>query len=648
MDHSHKHHSFHHGRLGNIKGHLTAVSTEYFKRGEDAKHVSQDIEVVHFRSIPYATIQERFKPCQRLDRIPDSFDGRPKGDFTQYGYSCPQPVHTADQNAFLGGPLPESEHLNDFDEFKCLNLSIAVPRPVIQQQESTPSRYPVLVYIHGGGYLEGGGATFPQSDACRLAALSYHDGKPVILVNVNYRLGLLGFLSCSDLFNEQKQFLQSEKPLGVVGLDDQRQAFRWIHDHIAGFGGDPSNITTFGESAGGGAVANHCCSQEPLFRRAIIQSSSGASKPPAELEWYDKYYFRLLGLCSIDHKASTSSQDEGTGLAARKRLDALRKVPVKDLVRSIRKLHPWILLPYVAPWESEIDLNYTTEAQLLHSNTWLESLMIGDTLFEGTFAANAFEHTTVETIQHLYYRAFGKELSDRILNAYGIRPGMSPEVMRTSMMTLYGDFGICQTQHHVLKSLLALQTSSNSSDNSSANHQTAAFPGKCKKLYRYNLALPLPFQRFPFSYIPGPHASDIALLFLNLLDRVPRFRNDFYSRQAVGMARRWITYANGMDPWPQYKSGPGEEKIAILDEVHGWVVRSREEDENHSANGDATDLWGGRRYRQWEIIDEVMEAVLNKRGEKDGKTAGLRRLQRGRQIVQDLPAYMRPPIRSKV
>ena len=648
MDHSHKHHSFHHAKLGNIKGHLNTLSTEYFTRGEDAKHVNHDIDVVHFRSIPYATIQERFKPCERLEGLPDSFDNRPKGDFTQYGYSCPQPPHTPDQDAFLGGPLPESEHINRFDEFRCLTLSISVPGPVLQQQKSKPSKHPVLVYIHGGGYVEGGGATFPQADACRLAALSYHDGNPVILVNINYRLGLFGFMSCSDLFSEQKQTLQHEKPLGVVGLDDQRQAFRWVHDHIAGFGGDPFNITVFGESAGGGAVANLCCTKDPLFKRAIIQSSSGASKPPAELEWYDRYYFRLLGLCGIEHKGSQALEDDETGLAARKRLDALRKVPVKDLVRSMRKLHPWILMPYVAPWESDLDLNYTTEAQLLHSNTWLESLMIGDTLFEGTFAANAFDHTTVETIQHLYYRAFGKELSDRILDAYGIRPGMSPYVMRANMMTLYGDFGICQTQHHVIESLLALQTSSHSRDNPRL-HQATASPVTSKKLYRYNLALPLPFPTFPFSYIPGPHGSDVALLFLNLLDRIPRFRNDFYSRQAVGMARRWIAYAHGKDPWPQYKAGYGEKKIAILDQVDGWVVRSREEDEKHSGSGDGADLWGGRRYKQWEIIDEVMEAVLNRGGEeKDGKMAGLRRLQRGRQIVQDLPTYMRPPLRSKV
>ncbi|CAN0242274.1 unnamed protein product [Lampetra fluviatilis] len=119
---------------------------------------------------------------------------------------------------------------------------------------------PVMVYIHGGSYMEGTGNMFDGS-----VLASYGN---VIVVTINYRLGVLGFLSTHD---------QSAR--GNFGLLDQIQALRWISDNIAGFGGDPQRVTVFGSGAGASCVNLLTLSHhsEGLFQRAITQSGTALS-----------------------------------------------------------------------------------------------------------------------------------------------------------------------------------------------------------------------------------------------------------------------------------------------------------------------------------------------------------------------------------
>ena len=123
--------------------------------------------------------------------------------------------------------------------------------------------FPVMVWIHGGGLTSGTG-----SDAMywgdRLAAQ-----KDVVVVTINYRLGALGFLALKGLSAEDPR--QSS---GNYGLLDQVQALKWVKQNIAGFGGDPKNVTIFGESAGGWSVCLHLASplSAGLFQHAILES----------------------------------------------------------------------------------------------------------------------------------------------------------------------------------------------------------------------------------------------------------------------------------------------------------------------------------------------------------------------------------------
>uniref|UniRef100_A0A182JVC2 Carboxylic ester hydrolase n=1 Tax=Anopheles christyi TaxID=43041 RepID=A0A182JVC2_9DIPT len=119
---------------------------------------------------------------------------------------------------------------------------------------------PVMVYIYGGGFVEGTSGT-------ELYGPDYLIEKDIILVTFNYRLGALGFLCCQS---------PTAGVPGNAGLKDQRLALKWVRDNIASFGGDPNAVTLFGHSAGGASVQYHTIAEvsKNLFHRAIIMSGS--------------------------------------------------------------------------------------------------------------------------------------------------------------------------------------------------------------------------------------------------------------------------------------------------------------------------------------------------------------------------------------
>ena len=160
---------------------------------------------------------------------------------TKYGPSCVQSIPAG--YVFI---IPNQDTSED-----CLHLNIFVPETNIASNQLKP----VMVWIHGGAFVVGSATMY---DGSYLAAQG-----DVIVVTVNYRLGILGFLSFGNL-------------RGNYGLWDQLEAIRWIKRNIRSFGGDPSSITIFGESAGAASVALHSTipRNRGLFQRSIMQSGS--------------------------------------------------------------------------------------------------------------------------------------------------------------------------------------------------------------------------------------------------------------------------------------------------------------------------------------------------------------------------------------
>ena len=138
----------------------------------------------------------------------------------------------------------------------CLTVNVYTP--------AKAERLPVMVWIHGGGFYAGGGPE-PRHDGQAFAR------KGIVLVTINYRLGVFGFLAHPELTKES-----AVKASGNYGLLDQVAALRWVKDNIAAFGGDPGNVTIFGESAGSFAVSALMASPlaKGLFHKAIGESGA--------------------------------------------------------------------------------------------------------------------------------------------------------------------------------------------------------------------------------------------------------------------------------------------------------------------------------------------------------------------------------------
>ncbi|MBX9575287.1 MAG: carboxylesterase family protein [Caulobacteraceae bacterium] len=169
---------------------------------------------------------------------------------TEYGAICIQPPANGDPGV---GPLPMRED--------CLTLNVWTP--------TGARNLPVMVWIHGGGYNNGSG-TAALYDGSALAR------RGVVVVTVNYRLGRLGFFDHPALAVERA----ADQPAGNYGVMDQIAALEWVRTNVAAFGGDPENVTIFGESAGGVAVTQLMIAPRArgLFHRAIVQSGMGRQR----------------------------------------------------------------------------------------------------------------------------------------------------------------------------------------------------------------------------------------------------------------------------------------------------------------------------------------------------------------------------------
>ena len=190
----------------------------------------------------------------------------------EFGPSAPQvPATIAALRRLVGTRDDTSED--------CLYLNVWTPA-------ADGKRRPVMVWIHGGAFLLGSGSTSIYSGA-RLAARG-----DVVVVTINYRLGVLGSL---DMLSLRERGSGIEPNLGIC---DQIAALEWVRDHIEAFGGDPENVTIFGESAGGMSVGTllGVPAAHSLFHRAILQSGAACNVSPRPIaERIGRAFLRYLG-----------------------------------------------------------------------------------------------------------------------------------------------------------------------------------------------------------------------------------------------------------------------------------------------------------------------------------------------------------------
>lgn len=259
---------------------LTQIKTGY---GELKGVEEKDCAV--FKGIAFATPPVgalRYRAPQPPDPWPDVRDA---SRFAPASLQVrPQVTQGVFSGAFGAGELPIDED--------CLYLNVWTPA-------EPGERLPVMVWIHGGGFRTGTGAS-PMYDASELATRGH-----VVVVTINYRLGISGFLYLPEL--ESANF----------GTQDQMAALHFVQQEIATFGGDPDNVTLFGESAGGKSVETLLAapSAKGLYHKAVVQSTYEPGMDPDEhLEAAEQ----LLGHLGL----------------RRDQAGTLRSVPVKELVEA--------------------------------------------------------------------------------------------------------------------------------------------------------------------------------------------------------------------------------------------------------------------------------------------------------------------------
>ncbi|KAH6985451.1 Alpha/Beta hydrolase protein, partial [Ilyonectria destructans] len=172
-------------------------------------------------------------------------------------------------NAFrLVGFSQESNSYHQSEDCLTINVVRPITAPASKHQPSSSAKgpLPVLVWLYGGGFQEGGSGD-ARYDMSNLVKKSFEIGRPIIGVSFNYRVGIFGFASGRPF---------REAGTANLGIHDQRLALRWIQENIKAFGGDPTRVTIAGESAGAGSVGLHLIANngrnDRLFNGAIAQS----------------------------------------------------------------------------------------------------------------------------------------------------------------------------------------------------------------------------------------------------------------------------------------------------------------------------------------------------------------------------------------
>ncbi|MCY3921166.1 MAG: carboxylesterase family protein [Chloroflexi bacterium] len=268
-----------------MSSHMTTAQTQ---QGALRGQIEDGIHV--FRGVPFAQPPvgdlrwRRPQPVEPWDGVREAIE---------FGPISIQPSRPA-AGPFAGIMGHSQEQMSE----DCLYLNVWTPG-------LDDARRPVMVWIHGGGLFSGSGSS-PAYDGAPLASRG-----DVVVVTINYRLGALGYLPDPVLAD-------GDEAEGNFGFHDMLAALRWVQNEIAAFGGEPSNVTIFGESAGGIAVGILLASPlaEGLFHHAIIQS--GAADRLHSRESVDEmlpFYYRELGM-------------------ERPSAEELRRLPVDDLLQA--------------------------------------------------------------------------------------------------------------------------------------------------------------------------------------------------------------------------------------------------------------------------------------------------------------------------
>lgn len=317
-------------------------------------------------------------------------------DARQYGSRC--------WSALENDPEPGPSRSED-----CLTLNVWTAA------KHASDKRPVMVWVHGGGFQFSSSAD-PSIDGTKLSA------KGVVVVSFNYRVGVLGFLAHPEL--------DKEGPSGNYGLQDQLAALKWVQANIAQFGGDPANVTIFGESAGAHAIGILMASPLAvgLFHKAIGESGA----------FWDSEHGSLTTFVEARERGTSFAKRVGTESVA-----ALRKLPPQEL----NKAASWNFTqdPCLTAFSPSVDgyvvpgvpAEWYLRGQQLH----IPLLAGWNGVEEWPFRTRALPHKTAEEFREAAARMFGAENLAKFLEVY---PATTDDQANHSAELLIGDLTISE------------------------------------------------------------------------------------------------------------------------------------------------------------------------------------------------------------
>jgi carboxylesterase type B len=477
------------------------VATSYGKvRG------SVEEGVARFLGVPYAAAPfgaNRF----RAPVAPEPWDG--VRDALHYGPTAPKPPYRAVFARLLDDPIIPGE--------ECLNLNVWAPEG--------GAGLPVMVWIHGGAFRNGSGAV-PHYDGTNFA----RDG--VVCVTLNYRLSVEGFVQLPGAPANR-------------GLLDQIAALEWVQDNIAGFGGDPGNVTVFGESAGGMSVTTLLSLELGLFHKAITQSGAGQVVQTAE--------DALLVTRELAERLGVPATAQGFA-----GVDAEKLIPVQAALSEEFAARPdparWgestvtAGLPYVPVIDGELVRERPVDAIAKGAGRGIP-LLTGTTTEEYRFFL-----VPTGVAQEVTAAGLGG-----ILRRRGIDPAIAEVYQRNRPDATPGDV-LCAI---ITDSFFRIPT-------------CRVAEGRATNTHMYEFAWQTPVQD-----LGACHALDIGFVFGNL--GRGGLAGDDPPRALSGLKHRaWVDFATTGDPgWARYD--PATRPVMVFDGTGAHVV--------HDPRGDERRLW---------------------------------------------------------
>jgi para-nitrobenzyl esterase len=441
--------------------------------------------VSSFKGIPYAAPPVgnlRWRPPQP---VPPWTGTRPAD---KVGPLCKQKINTADNGV---GPPPDSED--------CLNLDVYAPAKAAQAARARNGRLPVMFWIHGGGYVNGSG-TANLYNGTELAK------QGVVVVSINYRLGRFGFFAHPALTQESP-----DGPLGNYAFMDQIAALQWVKRNIEKFGGDPGNVTIFGESAGGASVINLMVAPpaQGLFQRAISQS----------------------GVARIDFPYLNRENDSGVPSAEDQGKFFAMKLGVNgDDVNALRAIPAQKIVDAGDP--DFADGGAILDGKILTSRADVAFAKHAEARVPFLLGSNASEFPPPHSERRIrQLLRFPAPLGARLLAAYG-----SEDAYETNIAS---DILFTETAHFL----------------SRTHSQVAPV-----FLYRFSVLS----EQAPKAYKAAPHASDRQYVF-RTLNASPWPTGPLDEKAAALISAYWVAFAKTGDPngagrlkWPAYSPSADE------------------------------------------------------------------------------------------